>query len=185
MTIHRIQVPPALDARTTGELADNLERAAAQPGGVILLAGAGGTFCRGMDFTALLAAEDAGTLEAECARSVAAFVECVWLIRSCGKPVVAVVDGPGVPRGARDAGAWWPADPDPPVKRAGRPGDPRVHDRWTTALGGPMRHPVSSPRRATAAPGRVRAMAGGVRGGRSPLRLKRLGGHIGAPHDDR
>ena len=93
MTIHRIQVPPALDARTTGELADNLERAAAQSGGVILLAGAGGTFCRGMDFTALLAAEDAGTLEAECTRSVAAFVECVWLIRSCGKPVVAVVDG--------------------------------------------------------------------------------------------
>src|SRR2546422_11136811 len=92
MTIHRIQVPPALDARTTGELADNLERAAAQSGGVILLAGAGGTFCRGMDFTALLAAEDAGTLEAECARSVAAFVECVWLIPSCGKPVVAVVD---------------------------------------------------------------------------------------------
>src|SRR3989442_265931 len=93
MTIHRIQVPPALDARTTGELADNLERAAAQSGGVILLAGAGGTFCRGMDFTAVLAAEDAGTLEAECARSVAAFVECVWLIRSCGKPVVAVVNG--------------------------------------------------------------------------------------------
>jgi len=41
MTIHRIQVPPALDARTTGELADNLERAAAQPGGVILLTSSG------------------------------------------------------------------------------------------------------------------------------------------------
>src|SRR2546428_13549518 len=93
MTIHRIQVPPALDARTTGELADNLERAAAQPGGVILVAGAGGTFCRGMDFTAPPAAEDAGALEAECARSVAAFVECVWLIRPCGKPVGAVVGG--------------------------------------------------------------------------------------------
>ncbi len=51
--------------------------------------------------------------------------------------------------------------------------------------GAPMRHPVSSPRRATAAPGRVRAMAGGVRGGRSPLRLNDLRGHIGAPHDDR
>lgn len=92
-TIHRIQVPPALDARTTGELAAGVERAIAQPGGVVLLVGAGGTFCRGIDFTALLAADDAGALEIECARTVNAFVQCVWLIRSCGKPVVAAVDG--------------------------------------------------------------------------------------------
>src|SRR5436189_1468406 len=44
-----------------------------------------------------------------------------------------------------------------------------------------MRHPGSSPRRAPAAPGRVRAMAGGVRGGRSPLRLKRPGAISGPP----
>jgi len=31
-------------------------------------------------------------------------------------------------------------------------------------------------------PGALRALAGGVRGGRSPLRLKELGGHVGAPH---
>jgi len=45
-----------------------------------------------------------------------------------------------------------------------------------------MRHPVSNSRRATASPGRVRASAGGVRGGRSPLRLNNQGGHVGAPH---
>src|SRR5437773_339820 len=39
-----------------------------------------------------------------------------------------------------------------------------------------MRHPGSSPRRATAAPGRVRAMAGGVRGGGWPLCLEEAGG---------
>lgn len=94
MDVHHIQVPPALDARTTAELADRLERAIAQAGGgVIVLAGAGGTFCRGVDFTTLLAAEDAGALEIECGQSVDAFVRCVWRIRSCGKPVVAAVDG--------------------------------------------------------------------------------------------
>ena len=92
--IHRIQVPPALDARSTGELAEGIERAISQPHGVIVLAGgADGTFCRGIDFTSLLAADDAGALETECARSVDAFVRCVWLIRSCGKPVIAAVDG--------------------------------------------------------------------------------------------
>jgi enoyl-CoA hydratase/carnithine racemase len=93
VTIHRIRVPPALDARSTGELADSLERAIAESGGVIVLAGGNGTFCRGIDFTSLLAAEDPGVLEIECARSVEAFVQSVWLIRSCGKPVVAAVDG--------------------------------------------------------------------------------------------
>ncbi len=91
--LHRIPVPPALDARTTGELAQRIEHAAAQPGGVIVLAGGAGTFCRGIDFTALLAAQDAGALEVECARSVEAFVRCLRRIRSCGRPVVAAVDG--------------------------------------------------------------------------------------------
>ncbi len=91
--IHRVQVPPTLDARSTGELADTIERAIAEPRGVIVLAGGDGTFCRGIDFTTLLAAEDTGTLPAECARSVDAFVQCVWLIRSCDKPVIAAVDG--------------------------------------------------------------------------------------------
>ena len=89
----RIQVPPTLDARSTGELAEDIERAISQPHGVIVLAGGDGTFCRGIDFTSLLAAEDAGDLDTECTRSVDAFVRCVWLIRSCGKPVVAAVDG--------------------------------------------------------------------------------------------
>src|SRR5919106_1480067 len=93
MTIHRIEVPPALDARSTEGLAAGIERAAAEPLGVIVLAGGDGTFCRGIDFMALLAAEDAGALEDECARSVEAFVHCVWLLRSCGRPVVAAVDG--------------------------------------------------------------------------------------------
>ena len=31
-------------------------------------------------------------------------------------------------------------------------------------------------------PGALRAWAGGVRGGRSPLRLNNPGGHVGAPH---
>jgi enoyl-CoA hydratase/carnithine racemase len=93
LTIHRLEVPPALDARSTGTLADRLGRAAAEPRGVIVLTGGDGTFCRGIDFTALLAADDAGTLEDECARSVDAYVRCAWLLRSCGKPVVAAVDG--------------------------------------------------------------------------------------------
>jgi len=93
MTIHRIEVPPALDARSTGILAAAIERAAAEPRGVIVLAGGDGTFCRGIDFAALLAAEDAGALKEECARSAEAFVHCVWLLRSCGKPVIAAVDG--------------------------------------------------------------------------------------------
>ena len=48
-TIHRVQVPPMLDARSTGELADTIERAIAEPRGVIVLAGGDGTFCRGID----------------------------------------------------------------------------------------------------------------------------------------
>jgi enoyl-CoA hydratase/carnithine racemase len=93
MTIHRIEVPPALDARSTGSLAAAIERAAAEPRGVIVLVGGDGTFCRGIDFTTLLAAEDAGALEEECARSVDAFVQCVSLLLSCGTPVIAAVDG--------------------------------------------------------------------------------------------
>jgi enoyl-CoA hydratase/carnithine racemase len=92
-TIHRVRVPPTLDARSTGALADDIERAIAEPRGVIVLAGGAETFCRGIDFTSLLAAEDTGTLPAECARSVDAFVQCVWLIRSCDRPVIAAVDG--------------------------------------------------------------------------------------------
>lgn len=93
VTLHRVQVPPVLDARTTGALADSIERAITPPGGVILLAGADQTFCRGIDFAALLAAGDAGALEIECTQSVDAFVQCVRLIRSCRKPVIAAVDG--------------------------------------------------------------------------------------------
>ena len=93
MTIHRIEVPPALDARSMAALADHIERAAAEPRGVIVLTGGDGLFCRGIDFTALLAADDAGTLEDECARSVDAYVRCAWLLRSCGTPVIAAVDG--------------------------------------------------------------------------------------------
>jgi len=92
-TIHRIQVPPTLDARSTRELADAIEGAIAQPRGVLVLAGGDGTFCRGADFTSLLAAADAGDLSTECARSVDAFVQCLWLIRSCDRPVIAAVDG--------------------------------------------------------------------------------------------
>jgi enoyl-CoA hydratase/carnithine racemase len=93
MEISRIQLPAALDAAKTARLADDLEQAVSHAGRVIVLAGADGTFCRGIDFTALLAAAESGTLEDECARSVDAFVRCVWLIRSCAKPVVAAVDG--------------------------------------------------------------------------------------------
>jgi polyketide biosynthesis enoyl-CoA hydratase PksH len=92
-TLHRVQVPPTLDAGSTSELADSIERAISEPRGVVVLAGGEGKFCRGIDFTSLLAAEETGTLPAECARSVDAFVQCVWLIRSCAKPVIAAVDG--------------------------------------------------------------------------------------------
>ncbi len=92
-TIHGVQVPPTLGARSTEALADAIERAVAEPDRVVVLAGGDGTFCRGIDFASLLAAEDGGTLQAECARSVDAFVQCVWLIRSCAKPVIAAVDG--------------------------------------------------------------------------------------------
>jgi enoyl-CoA hydratase/carnithine racemase len=93
MAVHQIDVPPALDARVTEALADRVERAAADPRGVIVLTGGDGTFCRGIDFAALLAADDAGTLEDECARCVNAYVRCAWQLRSCGTPVVAAVDG--------------------------------------------------------------------------------------------
>jgi enoyl-CoA hydratase/carnithine racemase len=92
-TIHRVQIPPTLDSESTTKLADTIERAIAEPPGVIVLVGGEGTFCRGVDFMSLLAAEDAGTLPVECARSIDAFVQCVWLIRSCDKPVIAAVDG--------------------------------------------------------------------------------------------
>src|SRR5690242_20112014 len=93
-TVQRVQVPPTLDAGSTEGLAAALERAIASPRpGVVVLAGGEGTFCRGIDFVSLLAADDTGTLPAECARSVDAFVECVWLIRSCDRPVIAAVDG--------------------------------------------------------------------------------------------
>jgi enoyl-CoA hydratase/carnithine racemase len=93
MTVHQIEVPPALDARTTESLAERIGRAAAEPRGVIVLTGGDGAFCRGIDFTTLLAADDAGALDDECARSVDAYVRCAWQLRSCGRPVVAAVDG--------------------------------------------------------------------------------------------
>src|SRR5207247_11055060 len=74
-----------------------------------------------------------------------------------------------------------------PAARRGPAGGRRGGGGW----GGPSRAP---PRRSMSTrmieerhgfPGALRASAGGVRGGRSPLRLKRLGGHLGAPHDDR
>jgi len=92
-TTHRVQVPPTLDTESTTKLADTIERAIAEPRGVIVLVGGEGTFCRGVDFMSLLAADDAGRLPVEVARSIDAVVRCVWLIRSCHKPVIAAVDG--------------------------------------------------------------------------------------------
>ena len=43
---------------------------------------------------------------------------------------------------------------------------------------------MANPRRAAATPGRVRALAGESEGASGPS-LKRLGGHVGAPHDER
>jgi enoyl-CoA hydratase/carnithine racemase len=91
--LHRVDVPPALDARSTGALAERIEAAIAGPHGVIVLAGGDGTFCRGIDFASVLAADDAGALADECGRTLDAFVRCVWRLRSCDRPVVAAVDG--------------------------------------------------------------------------------------------
>jgi len=92
-TIHRIQVPPALDARSASRLAADIEEAAAQPRGVIVLVGGDGAFCRGIDLATLLAADDAGTLDDECAGTVDAFVRCLTRLRACDKPVIAAVAG--------------------------------------------------------------------------------------------
>jgi len=104
-TIHRVQVPQTLDTESTTKLADTIERAIAEPRGVIVLVGGEGTFCRGADFVSLLAADDAGRLPIECARSLDAFVRCVWLIRSCHKPVIAAVDGEALAGGVGIAAA--------------------------------------------------------------------------------
>ena len=88
--IAQIRVPPELDARSVAALGEAIERATRDPAArVLLLAGAGGIFCRGMSLDGLALSEspdDPGTAARDFARSLEA-------LRFAAKPTVAVVDG--------------------------------------------------------------------------------------------
>ena len=79
-----IRVPESLDRTRAQQLVDAI-LASSDP--VIVLDGAQDTFCRGMDFTALVSDE------AAIRSGVEAFAGVLRAIRTIGKPVVAVVAG--------------------------------------------------------------------------------------------
>jgi enoyl-CoA hydratase/carnithine racemase len=85
-TVAHIRVPETLDADRANRLADAVEVCDAA---VIVLEGHADTFCRGMDFTALIAASDDRAIS----YGVASFARCVRAIRAAEMPVIAVVDG--------------------------------------------------------------------------------------------
>jgi len=82
----RIPVPPALDAATVFALHAAIDTACDAALGVIMLEGAEGVFCRGMDLDSL-AGGGSGN------ESVYAFARCLEALRFAPCPTVAVVDG--------------------------------------------------------------------------------------------
>lgn len=89
LTLSRPEARNALDMSTRELLLDELRRAVDDPGvRAVVLTGAGGTFCAGGDFRSMEGADAAA------ARGRLAPVhEAVRLIVTCGKPVVAAVEG--------------------------------------------------------------------------------------------
>src|SRR5829696_7983452 len=81
--VTRIQVPPVLDSAAVLGLHAAID-AACQ--GVLLLEGADGVFCRGMDLAGL--ADDAAPVD-----SPHAFARCLEALRFSACPTIAVVDG--------------------------------------------------------------------------------------------
>jgi enoyl-CoA hydratase/carnithine racemase len=91
-----IHVPEALDAERAHRLADAVE---ASDDPVIVLIGGPDTFCRGMDFAALVADEPAIRIGVE------AFARAVRAIRTASRPVIAVVEGAALGGGVGIAAA--------------------------------------------------------------------------------
>jgi enoyl-CoA hydratase/carnithine racemase len=91
---HRIQVPALLGAATLGTLRDAVEGVVSDPTrSLVLLEGAPGVFCRGLDLGVLLEPGKGRSVEEEADLAFAEFAGCLWLLRRAGKPVMAVVDG--------------------------------------------------------------------------------------------
>jgi len=97
-TVAHIRVPETLDADRANRLADAVEVCDAA---VIVLEGHPETFCRGMDFTALIGASDDRAI----GLGIAAFARCVRAIRAAEMPVIAVVDGAALGGGVGIAAA--------------------------------------------------------------------------------
>jgi enoyl-CoA hydratase/carnithine racemase len=79
----RVKVPPVLGAEAVLELQTAFRTAGA---GVLVLEGADGVFCRGMDLASLAGGRSAGA-------SVRAFARCLEALRCAPYPTVASVDG--------------------------------------------------------------------------------------------
>lgn len=100
--IPRITVPPALDLEGATAFACAVESAAQDPAcRVIRIEGTPGEFCRGLDFQSLVSEGNEGAAEA----GMRAFLRCLRAIRTAGRPVIAVVDGPALGGGLGIAAA--------------------------------------------------------------------------------
>lgn len=95
--VERIVVPPLLNPVSVRELAADLQRASASTAPVVVLEGRDGGFCGGLDLSM------PGSFEAR--TGIAAFVECLHVLRELPKATIALVDGAAIGGGVGLAAA--------------------------------------------------------------------------------
>jgi enoyl-CoA hydratase/carnithine racemase len=99
MSVARLTVPEALHLPALRSLADAVAAALADPAArLVVLAGDGPAFCRGLDLEALDEAADPGP-------ALALFADCLQAISLAGKPTLALVAGPALGGGVGLAAA--------------------------------------------------------------------------------
>jgi len=85
-----VAVPRTIDAQAAARLLDDIRRAIDDPApGAIVLCGAEGTFCDGLDIGLAAGAAGSGEIDA----AIDAFAQCLALLQRSPKPTVALVDG--------------------------------------------------------------------------------------------
>jgi methylglutaconyl-CoA hydratase len=106
LTLNRPERRNALSLRLVSELSDLLTRAASEPGiRVVILTGAGPTFCSGMDLKEAVADHQDAEDEKKAVAYSRALADLIWQVHGVPKPTIAALNGDAIAGGAGLASA--------------------------------------------------------------------------------
>jgi methylglutaconyl-CoA hydratase len=106
LTLNRPERRNALSLRLVSELSDILTRAASEPGvRVVILTGAGPTFCSGMDLKEAVATDPDAEDEKKAVAYSRALADLIWQVHQVPKATIAALNGDAIAGGAGLAAA--------------------------------------------------------------------------------